>query len=228
MSYLKSKGLNSSSSAYYDEQKVYEQFSKAEDMPKKIEAFLKKHVCGKRILDAGCGSGKFLPLLEILSREYVGIDLSKDQIKEARKKKGKENSIVKVGDLEHLPFEAETFDVIISPWVIGTIIDLEKREKVVQNLKRLLKKKGKIYLIENASTGEFEEIRNHHLDGKTKEYNDWLLKHKFQVVERINTYFEFHDLEEAKNVFEKIYGKEVSQKIQSKKIEHNVLIYQYE
>lgn len=39
---MESSGLNSKSKAYYEKQKVYEIFSRAEDYPKKVETFLKK------------------------------------------------------------------------------------------------------------------------------------------------------------------------------------------
>lgn len=176
-------------------------------------------------MDAGCGSGKFLSSLESLSEEYVGIDLSETQIVEARKKKQKEKSILQVDDLENLSFETNSFDVVISAWVLGTIMNLKKRKKAVEELKRVLKPNGVIYLIENASDGEFEKIRNH--KEKTDEYNTWLEQQGFYVVEKMNTYFNFSDLEEAKKVFGEIYGEEVSKNIKSKKIEHEVLIFQY-
>ena len=165
---MESSGLNSKSKAYYEKQKVYEIFSRAEDYPKKVETFLKKNIKGEKILDAGCGSGKFLPLLEELSNTYIGIDLSEEQIKKAKTKTNKSNSILQVGDLEKLNFSDNSFDFIVSAWVLGTVILEEKREKVIQELKRVLKTDGTIYLIENDSTGEFEKLRGH--IKRTKDY----------------------------------------------------------
>lgn len=222
---MESKGLNSVSNAYYEKQVFYEKFSEAEDTPKKIEEFLKDRIKWKKVLDAGCGSGKFLPLLESLSEKYVGIDLSENQIEEAKKKRNKESSLLQVGDLECLSFANDTFDVIVSAWVLGTIIDIKKREKAVEELKRVLKPNGVIYLIENDSHGEFEQIRGHIEDGKTRAYNEWLEQSGFGGVKEIKTYFLFENKEEAQGVFSEIYGEKVSNQIQSEKIEHQVLIF---
>lgn len=222
---MENKGLNSASEAYYEKQNIYEIFSKAEDYPKKVDEFLKKNIKGGKILDAGCGSGKFLSLLEELVNEYVGIDLSKEQIKEAQTKINKSNSVLQVGDLEKLDFSDNSFDFIISPWVLGTITSEEKRKNVIDELKRVLKSNGVIYLIENDCIGEFEELRNHMK--KTEDYNNWLMKQGFQIVEKIETNFQFSTLEEARNVFGEIYGKQIKSKIKGEKINHHILIFEY-
>lgn len=222
---MESKGLNSKSKVYYERQNVYEIFSRAEDYPKKVEDFLRKHINGGKVLDAGCGSGKWISLLETLSEEYIGIDLSEEQIKEARKKINKSNSILQIGDLENLNFPDNSFDFVISSWALGTITLKEKREKVVQELKRVLKPNGTIYLIENDSVGEFEQLRGH--IKRTEDYNNWLRKHGFQVTQKLESHFQFSNLSEATTVFAEIYGEQISNKIRTEKINHHILIFEY-
>ncbi|MCI8544721.1 MAG: class I SAM-dependent methyltransferase [Bacilli bacterium] len=222
---MEKNGLNSQSKAYYEKQRFYEIFSRAEDYSKKLDLFFKKHIKGRKILDAGCGSGKFLPLLERLVDEYVGIDLSEEQIKEAQKKINKKNSILQVGDLEKLNFLDASFDVVISSWVLGTITDEMKRKNVIDELKRVLKPNGTIYLIENDSDGEFEKLRGH--IQRTEEYNNWLIKQGFQIIQKLETNFHFSDLEEVRTVFGEIYGKQISNQIKAKKINHHILIFKY-
>lgn len=67
------------------------------------------------LLDAGCGTA---PMLSLLTKEYpdkhfVGLDLTPEMIAKA-KEKNLPNTELIVGDCENLPFEAETFDVVIN------------------------------------------------------------------------------------------------------------------
>lgn len=80
-------------------------------------------------------------------------------------------------------------------------------------------------MIENDCIGEFEELRNHMK--KTEDYNNWLMKQGFQIVEKIETNFQFSTLEEARNVFGEIYGKQIKRKIKGEKINHHILIFEY-
>ena len=52
-----------------------------------------KNICvDKIVLDAGCGTGKFLNILEENSKKYIGIDILDKQLEKAKKKSKKNNS----------------------------------------------------------------------------------------------------------------------------------------
>ena len=123
--------------------------------------------------------------------------------------------------------ESNSVDLIVSPWVLGTVTDLVERTKCLNELKRVLKPGGEIILIENEENSEFEYLRNHHKDKKTNIYNNWIRNNDFNKVEEINTYFNFANLKEAKLCFRKIYGNEVTNKIKNNKIEHKIGIFKY-
>ena len=66
------------------------------------------------LLDCGCGTGPMLTLLheKYPEKHYTGIDLTPKMIEVAKRKALKNVELV-VGDCEDLPFEANSFDVVI-------------------------------------------------------------------------------------------------------------------
>ena len=66
------------------------------------------------LLDAGCGPAPMITLLseKYPDKKYTGLDLTEAMIEQARKK-GIKNAEFIVGDCENLPFEDNSFDVII-------------------------------------------------------------------------------------------------------------------
>lgn len=219
------KNLLKESKAYYENNDYYEIFSHAEDAENKVSKYLNIISKEKVVLDAGCGTGKFLNILETNAQKYIGMDLSEKQLETAKLKSIKNNSEFICSNLSKIPLEDNTVDLIISSWVLGTITDLEERNNVLNELKRVLKKNGHIILVENAENSEFEIIRGRDKDNRTKSYNDWILDNGFILDEAINTYFKFNTLEQAKKCFEIIYGNEISSKIVSNQIEHKINIY---
>lgn len=222
------KNLLKDSKAYYENNDYYEIFSIAEDGENKVANYLKGICKDKIVLDAGCGTGKFLNILEKDSQKYIGIDLSEKQLDKAKSKSKKETSEFVCSNLSNINLKNDKVDLIVCSWVLGTIIDLDERNKCIDELKRLLKSNGAIILIENDENSEFEEIRNRTKDNRTRDYNNWVLSKDFTIDKQIDTYFNFNSLDEAKNSFEVIYGSEISNKIKSNKINHKIIIFKYQ
>lgn len=209
--------LKENSRAYNDLNYYYELFSIAEDAPRFIDNKLENYVKNKVVLDAGCGTGKYTNTILKDCKSYVGIDKSEKQIEIAKNKFKNQTFIIK--DLSTIDYEDNFFDIVISCWCLGTI-DLEKRKYVLNELKRVCKET--ILLIENLEDSEFEIIRNHDKDKSTKKYIDFLKENGFELVDEIDTYFQFETCDIAKQVFEKIYNKEISEKISDNIIGHKV------
>ena len=218
--------LAENSKSYHEEADVYERFSQAEDTPKKILNYLLPLVIDKNVLDLGCGSGKYLALAPF-TRKYTGLDVSFDQLKIARQKaKNASNVEFICSSAEKINLPNESQDIIIAAWVIGTILDEDRRTKVVLEAQRILKKQGNIYLVENDIGGDFEQIRGRYPNiTETKKYNDWLEKNGFTPINRFETHFEFDSLDEARNVFSSIWDQEAAKRIKNKRISHNIAIY---
>lgn len=222
---MKQKNLLYDSASYYEDNDYYEIFSIAEDYDGHVKDYLKSLGRYDVILDAGCGTGKYLNTLESISNKYIGIDLSSEQLAKAKNKITKNNSTLINANLTSIPLPDKSVDLIVSCWVLGTITDEITRKKALDELRRVLKDNGKIILVENDKDGEFETLRNHIKDGKTEKYNDWLKSNEFKEHLKIKTKFKFDNKDIAKNVFDKIYGKDISNKINSDIINHNISIY---
>ncbi len=218
--------LSEKSKNYYEENDIYEIFSIAEDYPNKIYEYLAPKVKDKIVLDLGCGTGKFMQKFHKETIKYYGLDLSNEQLNIAKSKVVNDNVELICCSAENIPLPDNTIDVIISTWVLGTILEVDRRNKVLNEMKRVLKKGGNIYLVENDIGGEFEEIRNRYPNiERTKKYNDWIENSGFTIEDRFETYFKFKNIVEAKNVFINIWGNEIGNKVDSDIIKQNIIIY---
>jgi len=76
-----------------------------------------KRVRGKEVLDIGCGPGDFTLIVARAAKSVVGIDTSKVAFKFAKRnlaKSGLTNIKFRYGDVNELPFTAESFDLVYS------------------------------------------------------------------------------------------------------------------
>lgn len=219
--------LAEGSKSYHSEAYIYERFSQVEDTPQIIRKVLEPTLKEKDILDVGCGTGKYLSCFAPLSKKYYALDISKEQLDIAKSKaRGSNNVTFLCSSAENINLPNETVDIIISTWVLGTILDENRRGKVVQEMERVLRMGGEIYLVENDIGGEFETIRDRYPEvSRTKEYNDWLENKGFKPIKKLETYFKFGSLQEAIDVFSSIWGEKVKRNINTERIEHRVVIY---
>lgn len=220
--------LGADSEFYNGKASVYEEFSQAEDAPKKVVGFLASKIQGKVVLDFGCGTGKFIPEFAPLAKTYWAVDISVNQLAIARKKAEVFDNVKFLKNNEDtISLESNSVDVIFASWVIGSIHDLDLRERTIMELKRILQSDGSIYLVENDVDGEFKNIIEGEAGNeKTRIKQEWLEKSGFRKTQSFETFFEFKDLKMAKDVFKTIWGDEISAKIVSEKIMHNVAIYE--
>lgn len=86
---------------------------------------VKKRVpAGKKILDIGCGDGYLMHLLSPEAHSVTGIDPERTAVQLARKMlSGNQNCTVTHGDAYEIPFEDQSFDVVVMADVIEHLED---------------------------------------------------------------------------------------------------------
>lgn len=104
---------------------------------KEIELILRRRPTG-RIIDLGHGDGFFASILERHGvRLFVGMDLSLDELKRARKRS---SAHLVVGDMQRAPFRSGSFDSAISNCVLEHV---DRIDMTFQEAARMLKSGGR-------------------------------------------------------------------------------------
>jgi ubiquinone/menaquinone biosynthesis C-methylase UbiE len=119
------------------------------------------------VLDVGCGTGEIGLLFAELGHHVTGLDLSEKMLAKAREKTSKKtyDSIFKKGDAENPPFEAGTFDAVVTRHLLWT---LPYPDTAIKNWKKVLKKGGVLIVIDGLYNGGL-------IERKTRQFiNDFL------------------------------------------------------
>lgn len=110
---------------------------------------------GQQILDVACGLGRLLEVALERELQPTGIDISKVAIEHCRKKLPSVPSYI--GNAEDLPFENQKFDYVTC---LGSLERMLDRDKVLQELKRVLKNNGTIcLLVRNSNSWKWRFIK---------------------------------------------------------------------
>jgi 2-polyprenyl-3-methyl-5-hydroxy-6-metoxy-1,4-benzoquinol methylase len=139
--------------------------------PYKVRSFIEKWRLMKdcrrlpdnaRILDIGCGDGFHLSLLAKSGKKnwsLEGIDIDKNAVEAARLKGLK----VHMGTIEELDLPEESYDLI---FMIMTIEHVERPDKTICSIKKLLKKGGRLVIVtDNTNSVDFKFFKKHYWGG---------------------------------------------------------------
>jgi ubiquinone/menaquinone biosynthesis C-methylase UbiE len=97
-------------------------------------------VNGRRVLDAGCGPGKYAEILVERGAEVLGIDVSPSMVKLATERLGDRASFIVADMAEPLDFlQAGSFDVILAPLSLDYV---ENWTPVFHEFSRVLRPRG--------------------------------------------------------------------------------------
>lgn len=92
-------------------------------------------VSGRTVLDAGCGTGRYMRLLALLGARTAGVDLSDAMVTRARSI----HLAVACGDMRFLPVRSDSCDVVVSGLAIT---DVPQLDGVVAEWARVLRHRG--------------------------------------------------------------------------------------
>lgn len=128
---------------YYDDKKKYlNSFEQNKILP-----FL-ADVTNKNILDIGAGTGRLSVALAARGARVTALDVSQNMLGLVKKKNSK--IITVVGDAESLPFENETFNIVMAAFLI---VHLKDPARFFDEVYRVLKDGG-IFVVTNINQKE--------------------------------------------------------------------------
>jgi len=133
----------------YEDAKRAEAYSKLEfpgtyylayrDLPE----IIREHVKGRKAVDFGCGTGRSTRFLQRLGFDVVGVDISEDMIKKAKKLDPKgDYRLTKDDDFSQ--FDDNAYDLVLSVFTFDNIPMMENKVRIFRRLGRLLKNEGRI------------------------------------------------------------------------------------
>lgn len=94
-------------------------------------------VRGLTVLDAGCGTGRYLRELESRGAMAVGMDLSMPMLERAREAAGR----VARADIRALPFDAMSLDLVVCGLALGDVAEIEL---ALAEIARVLRPGGRV------------------------------------------------------------------------------------
>lgn len=105
---------------------------------------------GSKILDLGCGSGRFSIGAAKLGFNVCGLDITQEAI-DASIKRAHEEHLDNVeffcGDMTTIPFNDDEFDFVFCPrFSINAVATLEKRKQAVKEMLRVVKNGGIVHI----------------------------------------------------------------------------------
>jgi ubiquinone/menaquinone biosynthesis C-methylase UbiE len=110
---------------------------------------------GQKILDVACGLGRLLEVAAEKELSPVGIDISSVAIDRCKKKLPAIPTYV--GNAEDLPFDDQAFDYVTC---LGSLERMLDRDKVLQEIKRVLNNSGTIcILVRNSNSWKWKFIK---------------------------------------------------------------------
>jgi ubiquinone/menaquinone biosynthesis C-methylase UbiE len=99
---------------------------------------------GEKVLDLGCGNGRWFKIFKEKKIKYIGIDNSEKLIEIAKKNFPEANFLV--ADALNLPFPENYFDKVFAIAILHHIPSESFRIQFLKQVKRVLKPKGKLIL----------------------------------------------------------------------------------
>jgi len=153
----------------------------------RLDALLSElpNIQSKRVLEVGCGIGRWGNFIINKGAEYTGVDISPKMIEIAKKNVPKGHFYVIDG--ENLNFPDNHFDLVFSITVLHHI-PYDKKENLIQEICRVVKEEGYIIIIEGITFKKPRQTFNFFPLSPA----DWIAifeKHKCRVIKVVKHQF---------------------------------------
>src|SRR5206468_13116411 len=124
----------------------------------------------ERVLDVGCGRGLMLigAAKQLTTGLAVGVDLWRTEDQSGNNPETtRANALaegvngrieIKTGDARQLPFDANSFDAVLSSWALHNIYERADREHALREIARVLKPGGRVVLLDIRHASEYAEV----------------------------------------------------------------------
>lgn len=146
---------------------------------------LPKILSGKSVLELGVGNGKTLAAILLQKpKSIVALDFSEKAIEICQSRFPKSVSF-QVASITEMPFQDETFDVVVCHYILNALSEKDF-QKAVSEIKRVLKKKGKV-IFEDFAVGDFRQKGK----SKTLKKKSGITCHYFTIPELNKIFSEF-------------------------------------
>jgi len=135
-----------------------------------------------KILDAGCGTGNLLKILEDKNKglKLYGVDISKEMLKIAKKKLKKAK--IKLEAAEKLTFKKKYFDYVFS---VDAFHHYYNYDLVMRNFYRVLKRDGCLIVVDFSFGIFFNKIEPGNNEMHTaREFKELFKKYKFKDIKQ--------------------------------------------
>ncbi|ATF11330.1 class I SAM-dependent methyltransferase [Brevibacillus sp. HB1.2] len=178
---------------------------------------------GQDVIDLGAGSGRLTSVLAPHAKSILALDASAAMLEvnaQQLTQAGLTNWKTNVADHRELPVDDNSADVLVAGWTVCYLTSSEvpnnelHLEKIIQEMKRVLRPGGTIIIMETMGTGYETPHPPHFL---TQYYS--LLETKYGFSHKwIRLDYQFKDIAEAERLSRFFFGDELADRVAREKL----------
>ncbi len=142
--YDRRRGLDARRYSWSSEAYVFEAQARERVILRRLKATGMLPLEGKRILDVGCGTGRWMRDLIRWGADpslMAGLEVRPDAVDTARRQTGPHVAI-EPGNATDLPFDSDSIDMVVQGTVLSSVLDDGVRERIASEAMRVLRPGG--------------------------------------------------------------------------------------
>ncbi|MCX6776297.1 MAG: class I SAM-dependent methyltransferase [Candidatus Micrarchaeota archaeon] len=115
-------------------------------------------LCDKEILEVGCGDGRLSVRFAEIAKRLVAVDPNEEKLRKARKRLQNYPEVrFEAGGGEKLQFPSHSFDIVFYSLSFHHL-PLNRQYDAILEAKRVLKRKGKLFIYEPIAAGQMQSL----------------------------------------------------------------------